>query len=78
MYGRTGRKLDMPVKTGYNIKLYSEQRRRGMNPKLKKILSTLFIVLSVAAVFCIAFGNPELSNAWDALRSLDTRWRSVQ
>ena len=74
MYGRTDRKLDMPVKTGYNIKLYFEQRRRGMNPKLKKILSTLFIVLSVAAVFCIAFGNPELSNAWDALRGLDARW----
>ena len=45
-----------------------------MDPKLKKILSVLFIVLSVAAVVCIAFGNPELSNAWDALRSLDTRW----
>ena len=45
-----------------------------MDPKRKKILSALFIVLSVAAVFCIAFGNPELSNAWDALRSLDGRW----
>lgn len=45
-----------------------------MNPKLKKIISTLFITLSVVAVFCIAFGNPELSNAWDALRSLDVRW----
>ena len=45
-----------------------------MDPKLKKIVSGLFIVLSVAAVFCIAFGNPELSDAWDALRSLDARW----
>ncbi len=45
-----------------------------MDPKLKKGLSALLIALSVAAVFCIAFGNPELSNAWDALRSLDTRW----
>ena len=45
-----------------------------MDPKLKKILSALFIVLSVAAVFCIAFGNRELSNAWDALRSLDAGW----
>ena len=45
-----------------------------MDPKLKKILSGLFIVLSVAAVFCIAFGNPELANAWDTLRSLDARW----
>ena len=45
-----------------------------MDPKLKKILGALFIALSVAAVVCIAFGNPELSNAWDALRGLDARW----
>lgn len=45
-----------------------------MDPKLKKILSALLIALSVAAVICIAFGNPELSNAWDALRKLDPRW----
>ena len=45
-----------------------------MDPKLKKLLSTLFILLSVAAVFCIAFANPELQNAWDALRSLNVRW----
>lgn len=45
-----------------------------MDQKLKKILSALFIVLSVAAVVCIAFGNPELSDAWDALRGLDARW----
>ena len=45
-----------------------------MDPKWKKALSALFILLSVAAVFCIAFGNPELSNAWDALRSVDARW----
>ena len=45
-----------------------------MSQTVKKILSALFILLSVAAVFCIAFGNPELSNAWDALRSLDARW----
>ena len=45
-----------------------------MDPKLKKALSTLFILLSVAVVFCIAFGNPELSDAWDALRGLDVRW----
>ena len=45
-----------------------------MNPRLKKALSALFILLSVAAVFCIAFGNPELHDAWDALRSLDARW----
>ena len=45
-----------------------------MDPKLKRVLSALFILLSVAVVFCIAFGNPELSSAWDALRGLDARW----
>ena len=45
-----------------------------MDPKLKKTLSAFFIILSVAAVFCIAFGNPELSDAWDTLRGLDARW----
>ena len=48
-----------------------------MDPKLKKILSALFILVTFAAVFCIAFGNPELSNAWDALFSLDGRWIAV-
>ena len=45
-----------------------------MSENLKKALSFLFIFLSVAAVICIAFGNPELNNAWDALRGLDARW----
>ena len=45
-----------------------------MSQTLKKVLSALFILLSVVAVFCIAFGNPELSSAWDALRSLDAGW----
>ena len=45
-----------------------------MEPKWKKLLNALFILLSVAAVFCIAFGNPELKSAWDALRGLDARW----
>ena len=45
-----------------------------MDPKMKRVLSALFIVLSVTAVFCIAFGNPELSSAWDALRALDLKW----
>ena len=45
-----------------------------MAPKLKKILSALFIVLSVAVVVCIAFSNPELSDAWGALRRLDAGW----
>ena len=51
-----------------------EKGDAGMNPKLKNILSILFIFVSFAAVFCIAFGNPELANAWDTLRSLDGRW----
>ena len=45
-----------------------------MSEKLKKILSGLFIVLMVAAVLIIAFSNPELKDAWGALRSLDTGW----
>ena len=42
-----------------------------MDRKLKKALSILVIVLSVAAVICIAFGNQELHDAWDAVRRLD-------
>ena len=42
-----------------------------MDRKLKKALSILVIVLSVAAVICIAFGNQELKDAWDAVRRLD-------
>ena len=42
-----------------------------MDQKLKKALSSLVIVLSVAAVICIAFGNQELHDAWDAVRRLD-------
>jgi len=34
-----------------------------MNPKLKRILSFLFIVLSITAVFFIAFSNQDLTNA---------------
>ena len=45
-----------------------------MNPKVKKALSLLFIVLSVAAVFIVAFGNKELSSAMDALSSLNPAW----
>ena len=42
-----------------------------MDQKLKKVLSILVIMLSVAAVICIAFGNQELHDAWDAVRRLD-------
>lgn len=45
-----------------------------MDPRLKKFLSALFILLSVAAVFCIAFGNRELANAWEALGRLSPGW----
>lgn len=45
-----------------------------MDQKLKKVLSILFIVLSVTAVICIAFGNQELSDAWDAVRRLDVMY----
>lgn len=48
-----------------------------MSPKQRKILSFLFITLSVVAVFCIAFANEELSDAWSALRHLDTHWLLV-
>ena len=42
-----------------------------MDQKLKKALSILVIVLSVAAMICIAFGNQELHDAWDTVRRLD-------
>ncbi len=45
-----------------------------MSEKMKKVLSALFILLSVAAVFCIAFGNAELADAWGALRRLNPAW----
>ena len=45
-----------------------------MNQKLKKILSALFIILSVAAVICIAFGNQELTDAWAAIRRMNPFW----
>ena len=45
-----------------------------MSQGTKKALSALFILLSVAAVFCIAFGNAELADAWDVLRRLNPAW----
>lgn len=45
-----------------------------MNPKLKKILSFLFITLSVSVVIVIAFSNQELGDAWGAISRLDLRW----
>ncbi len=45
-----------------------------MNPKLKKILSFLFIALSIGIVVMIAFSNPELGSAWKAISSLSPWW----
>ena len=45
-----------------------------MDPKLKKALSILFIVLSVAVVVVVAFSNQELANAWDTILSLNPWW----
>jgi len=42
-----------------------------MDKKAKKILGILFVVLSIASVVCIAFGNQELKDAWAAVRRLD-------
>ena len=45
-----------------------------MSAKLKKILSFLLIVASIAAVVFIAFSNTELKDAWGAISGLDLRW----
>ena len=45
-----------------------------MNPKLKKLLSILFILVSVGMVLIIAFSNPEMKNAWEAISKLSLPW----
>ena len=45
-----------------------------MSPKLKKILSFLFILLSISAVLVIAFNNPEMGNAWETISGMDLPW----
>ena len=45
-----------------------------MSPKLKKILSTLFIAASIFAVVIIAFSNPEMGNGWEAISGLEIPW----
>ncbi len=45
-----------------------------MNPKLKKTLSALFILLSVSAVLIIAFSNPEMGNAWETISRMELPW----
>ena len=45
-----------------------------MNPKLKKTLSILFIVLSISAVLFIALRNQELSEVGSAFSRMDLWW----
>ena len=45
-----------------------------MSPGLKKLLSFLFIALSITVVFFIAFSNQDLKNAWDAIREMNLLW----
>ncbi len=47
---------------------------KRMSPKVKKILSFLFILFSVSVVLIIAFSNKELGNAWDAISRLSLPW----
>ena len=42
-----------------------------MSSGLKKLLSFLFIALSITVVFFIAFSNEDLSNAFDAIRQMN-------
>ena len=45
-----------------------------MSSGLKKLLSFLFIALSITAVFFIAFSNEDLSNAFDAIKQMNVVW----
>ena len=45
-----------------------------MSSGLKKILSFLFIALSITVVFFIAFSNEDLTNAWDAIKQMNVFW----
>lgn len=45
-----------------------------MSSGLKKLLSFLFIVLTITAVFFIAFSNQDLSNAWEAIQKMNLGW----
>ena len=45
-----------------------------MSSGLKKLLSFLFIALSITVVFFIAFSNEDLSNAFDAIRQMNLTW----
>ena len=45
-----------------------------MSSGLKKLLSFLFVALSITAVFLIAFSNEDLTNAWDAIKQMHLLW----
>lgn len=45
-----------------------------MSSGLKKILSFLFIALSITIVFFVAFSNEDLTNAWDAIKQMNLFW----
>ena len=45
-----------------------------MSSGLKKLLSFLFIALSITVVFVIAFSNEDLTNAWDAIKQMNIYW----
>ena len=45
-----------------------------MSPKLKRVVSFLFIVLSIAAVCYIAFSNTDLKDAWAAINQIKIGW----
>ena len=45
-----------------------------MSSGLKRLLSFLFIALSITAVFFIAFSNEDLANAWDAIKQMNLIW----
>ena len=45
-----------------------------MSSGLKRLLSFLFIALSITAVFFIAFSNEDLTNAWDAIQQMNLLW----
>ena len=45
-----------------------------MSSGLKKILSFLFIALSITVVFFIAFSNEDLTNAFDAIKQMNLTW----
>ena len=46
----------------------------GVNPKIKKILSFLFIAATISLVMIYAFSNTELKDAWKTISQLNILW----